>query len=111
MSAKPFRLLSARVRDLGAFVRVDVPASDVARFRRVWPCSGLPDAGGGFTFARRNGDLVDLHGALARPDADGPALVALSQDAAAHWRAEERAQLAAGLHPSQTGARNRRIGR
>ncbi len=68
-----------RLIDNGAYYTVQVSENDVARFKAQWPCSGLPDRRIAFEYQRSNGDLVDM-----RPDTsafDGPALLALSQDA------------------------------
>lgn len=63
--------------DNGCFYSVSVSRSEVISFKSKWPCSGLPDRAHWFQFDRRNGDLVDL-----TPNRhDGPALLALSQDA------------------------------
>lgn len=71
-----------RARKLGDNIRVTVSASEVADFRRQWPCSGLPDTGIGFTFDKK-GDLVDI----SPEGVDGSACLALSQDA---WAFAER---------------------
>lgn len=73
-----------RVYDLGCFFLVRVSRSDVRSFKDRWPCRGLPTVPISFEFDKRNGDLVDV---LSRPDSvnfDGPALLALSQDAQAY---------------------------
>lgn len=71
-----------RVFDQGSEFRVTVSANEVYEFRRRWPCSGLStEHGVSFTFDKRNGDLVDVHHPGSE---DGPALVALSQDAQAY---------------------------
>jgi hypothetical protein len=70
-----------RVFDNGAFFTVQVLRAEVDAFKRSYPCSGLPSRAITFEFDKRNGDLVDI-----RPDStqfDGPALVALSEDAQA----------------------------
>lgn len=72
-----------------------VSEQNIRDFRAQWPCSGLPSEGFcvSFEFAR-NGDLVDINWFTdegidaAEPDgADGPALLALSQDAQAFLNA------------------------
>ena len=70
-------------------MRVKVSAHEVAQFKSQWPCSGLPDDTS-FTFEfDTNGDLVDLYArringfSYDTHECDGPALVALSQDAQA----------------------------
>jgi hypothetical protein len=69
-----------RCYDQGSEYRVTVSAGEVWEWSRRWPCSGL-DGPCSFTFDKRNGDLVDV----AHPGSeDGPALVALSQDAQAY---------------------------
>jgi hypothetical protein len=66
-----------RAYDLGCFVRVTCDQWDVAAFNAQWPCSSIPERSVGFTFDKRNGDLVDLS-----PDGiDGPEVVALSEAA------------------------------
>lgn len=59
---------------------VTVTRSDVAAFKRQWPCSGLPDCGVTFYFAA-NGDLVDITSKVGSASWDGEAAVALSNDA------------------------------
>jgi hypothetical protein len=64
----------------GSGFSVRCSRADVEHFRDRWPCSGLPARAITFGF-ERNGDLVEIY-----PDSerfDGPALVALSQDAQA----------------------------
>lgn len=69
-----------KARMIGAaYVNVNVSAREVEDFMRRWPCSGLRGRALCFQFDTRNGDLVELWG--ARDDEDGPALVALSEDA------------------------------
>ena len=55
---------------------ISVSAREVEQFKSKWPCSGIPSKAVSFTFDKRNGDLVDCSSR-----ADGPAMVALSQDA------------------------------
>lgn len=73
---------------IGAEYSVSVDKDDVVAFMRSWPCSGLDaDASYRFVFSASNGDLVDL--TVTRGDGhvdtteseDGPALLALSEDA------------------------------
>lgn len=70
-----------RVRDLGSAFNVSVSRLEVGEFRGQWPCSGLPDKTITFQFDKRNGDLIDL---WSISTADGPAWVALSDDAKAY---------------------------
>ena len=67
--------------DNGCFYTVTVTAREVYAFSRQWPCSGLRDRPVTFQFDKRNGDLVDSNDSRNHPDADGNALVALSNDA------------------------------
>lgn len=60
--------------------RVLFDAADVAKFRAVWPCSGLPDKPLWFEFDWQ-GDLVDVSETLEL--ADGAAVNALVDDARA----------------------------
>lgn len=67
---------------------VTVSPEEVHAFASTWPCSGLnTDLGFVFEFSASNGDLVDLNeirDGRAFPhddEGDGPALVALSDDA------------------------------
>ena len=64
---------------------VRVTRDEVARFKRTWPCSGLPNEAS-ITFEYSYGDLVDVTirkgGRIVDGDEyDGPALVALANDA------------------------------
>ena len=71
----------------GSCYSVLVSRRDVEAFKRIYPCSGLPDRAITFQFDRRNGDLVDIW-----PDShtfDGPGLLALSQDAHAYGERHE----------------------
>lgn len=64
---------------IGVHVQVMMSRKDVDAFKASYPCSGLPSRAITFEFNTRNGDLVDIF-----PDSskfDGPALLALSQDA------------------------------
>ena len=65
--------------------RVACSADDVRAFAASWPCSGLHGLQGvTFEFAG-NGDLVDVTYRNGNSERwDGPALVALSQDAQAY---------------------------
>lgn len=65
-------------------------------FKSRWPCHGLPDKLHSITFAfDANGDLVDVQAStkggkrLDTYDFDGPALLALSQDAQEELRIDE----------------------
>lgn len=74
-----------RAYDNGAFYSVSVGAREIADFADRWPCSGLRSLRSvWFQFDRRNGDLVDLK--ATGPYEDGPAMLALSQDAQAYAR-------------------------
>lgn len=60
----------------------------LATFKQSWPCHGLPDALHSISFEyASNGDLVDIEAydenqkRLDSSEFDGPALLALSQDA------------------------------
>lgn len=67
--------------DLGSCYNVQVSKAEVEAFKAKWPCSDFPSRAITFQFDKRNGDLVDIW-----PDSskfDGPALVALSEDAQA----------------------------
>jgi hypothetical protein len=69
-----------RYRDNGSLFSVNVSAQEVARFKNGYPCSGLPTKAFWFQFDKRNGDLVDV----SPSNVDGPAVLALSQDAQAY---------------------------
>lgn len=59
------------------YTKVTVHPSEVAAFKRTWPCSTLPDNTAIEFLFEPNGDLVGL-----LPDPlDGPDVVALSHDA------------------------------
>jgi len=62
--------------DNGCFVTIRVSTNEVDDFKSRWPCSGLPSRPIEFCFEKKNGDLVDI-----KPDIDGSAAVALSEDA------------------------------
>jgi hypothetical protein len=68
-----------RVTRLGVHTQVMMSRKDVDAFKTSYPCSGLPSRAITFEFDSRNGDLVDIFPDSAR--FDGPALLALSQDA------------------------------
>lgn len=68
-----------RVYLRGMFYTVCVSGDDVDKFKRRFPCSGLPDAPISFEFDRRNGDLVDIR--CRKAYQDGAGILALSQDA------------------------------
>ena len=70
-----------QVFDNGAFYTVTVTRSEVGAFRQSWPCSGLNFRPVTFQFDKKDGDLVDSNDERNHPDADGAAIVALSQDA------------------------------
>lgn len=71
-----------RVYDNGSFYTVTVSRAEVDAFKRQYPCSGLPSRALWFQFDKRNGDIVELSPGSER--FDGPALLALSQDAQAY---------------------------
>jgi hypothetical protein len=64
-----------KIASNGFHMIVRVTRKEVEAFKQKWPCSGLPDKAITFTFV--NGDLVDVEPF----NVDGPAAVALSQDA------------------------------
>jgi hypothetical protein len=68
----------------GFCVIVRVSRKEVEEFKASWPCSGLPDRAITFTFV--NGNLVDVEPFSI----DGPAAVALSQDAQRFAKEEEK---------------------
>jgi hypothetical protein len=68
-----------RFIDNGSLFTVQVSRAEVEQFKDTWPCSGLPNRAIWFQFDKRNGDLVDMSPNMEKYD--GPALVALSQDA------------------------------
>lgn len=74
-----------RIEHVGSGCRVHLSVQDIANFCRNWPASNLRGLSGvNFEFAR-NGDLVDIeYRNGSSEDWDGPALVALSQDAQQH---------------------------
>ena len=67
--------------DNGPLYTVTVATREVEAFRRAWPCSGLRGRPVTFQFCKNLGDLIDSNDATQHPDADGAALVALSDDA------------------------------
>ena len=67
--------------------RVCVSRDDVAAFNSQWPCSGIPERPIWFEFDS-NG-LVDL-GPGDTSEFDGPALLALSEDAQAYMENKRR---------------------
>jgi hypothetical protein len=71
-----------RTYDNGCFYTVQVSRREVLAFLDRWPGAGLPCRAISFQFDKRSGDLVDVC-----PDTvDGPAAVALSQDAQTYGR-------------------------
>lgn len=72
-----------RAFDNGSLYSVSITAREVYEFKRRWPCSGLPDCCVTFQFNKRSGDLVDI---TSRRPFDGPAALALSEDAQAYGR-------------------------
>lgn len=68
-----------RCRNMMSAVNVSVSKNDVEAFKHSWPCSGIASRAVWFTFDKRNGDLLDTN-----MKDDGPAAVALSQDAQAY---------------------------
>lgn len=81
-------LSGARVRDLGSLYSVSVSGAMVREWIQRWPASGLHGLKGvTFEFDKRNGDLVDVRYRNGNAEKwDGPALVALSEDAQAVGR-------------------------
>jgi hypothetical protein len=67
--------------DNGVFFTVTVTKREIQDFANKWPCSGFRTRPVTFQFDKRNGDLVDSNDSQQHPNADGAALVALSQDA------------------------------
>lgn len=62
--------------------RVAVSEQDLYDFMRQWPCSGLDGLRGVTFMYESNGDLVDIYYKNGSSDDwDGPALLALSEDA------------------------------
>lgn len=72
-----------RVSDQGAFFSVAVSEDAIYEWCKRWPASGLRGLKGvTFQFDKRNGDLVDVtYRNGTSEDWDGPALLALSEDA------------------------------
>ncbi len=70
-----------RIFDNGCFYTVTFSAQDVADFADTWPCSGFSNKAVTFQFDKSNGDLVDSNDGTNHPNADGSAMVALSEDA------------------------------
>lgn len=75
-----------RVFDNGSFYSVSVSQSEVETFKDNWPCSYLPDRAVTFQFDKRNGDLVDIWPYRVAHLFDGPAALALAEDAQAYGR-------------------------
>lgn len=99
MRKRARRSKNPRTFDGGAFVSVTMSAREVAAFKRSWPASGLPDRAITFEFQKSNGDLVDL-----RPfSVDGPAAVALSEDAWKHYESKKRNPLLQVVLPNRRG--------
>lgn len=74
-----------RYYNQGPGFRVLVFALEVEEFQSSWPCSGLEDRSVWFEFAS-NGDLIDTNASDQHPDAEGGAILALSQDAYAYGK-------------------------
>jgi hypothetical protein len=70
-----------RARNNGSLYTVSISRQEVEEFKDRWPCSGLPDRAISFQFDKRNGDLVDIFPYRYAHLFDGPAALALSQDA------------------------------
>lgn len=72
-----------RCTPLGSAFNVAVSETDIQAFNRSWPGSNLRGLRGvTFQFHARSGDLIDIWYRNGDADRwDGPALVALSQDA------------------------------
>jgi hypothetical protein len=72
-------------------MRILVSHGQIEKFKRTWPCSGIPELSGIYFEYASNGDLTGID-ALSWEDGqytdsaefDGPALLALSQDAYKH---------------------------
>lgn len=64
---------------------VTLSRREVMEFKTRWPASGLPNVGVTFHF-QSNGDLVDITPYRMAHLFDGPAAVALSQDAQEYAR-------------------------
>jgi hypothetical protein len=73
--------MTYKVTDSGSFYTVAISAADVRDFADTWPCAGFSDNPVTFEFDRRNGDLMDSNDQEMHPNADGGAMVALSDDA------------------------------
>lgn len=72
-----------RVSNLGSAVNVTVSERAIDAWRECWPGSGLGGLRGvTFQFSKKNGDLIDIWYKNSGAEKwDGPALVALSEDA------------------------------
>lgn len=79
-----------RYFDNGSLFTVQCSRWDVRAFKLGWPCSGIPDVTIGFKFEKHNGDIVDIFCRCNTSEFDGPALLALSQDAQAYGQARLR---------------------
>jgi hypothetical protein len=85
--------------------RVVVNSLDIYRFVNRWPCSGLEDLTAVTFEFDPGGDLVDVHYDYDKGDAerfDGPALLALSEDAQTY--AEKRPRFRECGHAVRTKA-------
>lgn len=69
---------------------VTVTGREVYDFARRWPCSGLRERPVTFAFDH-GGNLVDSDDQQKQPDADGGAIVALSEDAHAYGERRQAA--------------------
>lgn len=82
---------------LGSAYNVIISGKEVAKFKRRWPCSGMPDKAITFQFSVSNGDLIDIfsrgnwHNEENNPNIDGNAVNALADDAQMY--AEKRSNL------------------
>ena len=72
-----------KAKQVGAIIRVLVSRADVVTFNRSWPCSNLPARPFWFEFWA-NGDMCDYGPESVHGKHDGPALLALSNDAQAY---------------------------
>ena len=72
-----------QIFDNGCFYTVTVTRREVSAFADRWPCSALSDRPVTFQFDKRTGDLVDSNYTEHHANADGNAIVALSNDAMA----------------------------
>ncbi len=105
------RAIAPHVRafDNGSSFTATVSEAGIDAFTRSWPASGIRDLRGvSFMFDKRNGDLEDIRYKNGTPeDWDGPALVALSEDAQAVARTRLKI---AGLASGRSGRKGLSFG-